>query len=108
MGIFQSSSDDSAMKPRWGESDETELRTVSEGTMAGVGNGWDVWAGLYPGDRWDSGATSYSKESELGEEEFGFDYKAPVGRPGRPVQQVVRGLRHTAAGRASASGMNAG
>ena len=37
------------------------------------------------------GATSYSKESELGEEdEFGFDCKVPVGHPDRIVQQVVR------------------
>lgn len=50
-GGVQSCPDDSALKPRWGKSDETELRTVSEGTLAGVGDGWDVWAGVYPGDR---------------------------------------------------------
>lgn len=36
------------------------------------------------------GATSYSKESELGEDEFSFDCTVPVGHPDRIIQQVVR------------------
>lgn len=38
MGIFKNSSGDSDMKPRWRKSHETELRLVSEGTLAGVGD----------------------------------------------------------------------
>lgn len=37
-GDFYSSPDDSDTKPRWRKSDEAELRIVSEGKLAGVGD----------------------------------------------------------------------
>lgn len=87
MGIFQSSPDDSALKPRWGKRDETELRTVSEGTLAGVTDGWDVWAGLYPGDGIVVPPATV-RNQELGEEEkFGFDYRASMGHPVDPCSR---------------------
>lgn len=99
MGLFKNSSDDSYVKPRWRKNDEAALRIVSEGTLGGGGGFMDCvgrWKGQFDSQICilvtgrNHGATSYSK-NQLGEEdEFGFDYKVPVGHPDRIVQQVMR------------------